>query len=65
LPFSTTRPGHTACVSSFEQLSMPLEKEPEQGQPAPTQRDRRGRASLVQSEQTAAAAAIEAEPVEQ
>jgi hypothetical protein len=46
-------------------LSMPLEQESEQGEPAPAQRERRGGTSLVQSEQTAAAAAIEAEPVEQ
>jgi hypothetical protein len=59
-------PSGPHCIHNLvsrQQLSPPLEQETEQRESAPAQPNRLGHANAVHSEQTAAAAAIEAEPV--
>src|SRR5439155_24927966 len=51
-----SRPHYLHDLVSRDQLSMSLEQETEQGEPAPAQLDRLGPPGLIHSEQTAAAA---------
>ena len=58
-------PHHPHDLVFRHQFSMPLEQQTEQGEPAPAEWNWFGHTSLVESVQTATAAAIEAESVEQ